>query len=220
MDEALIRSWNIHFHNMFRLYDERYVGFIDIETYPRVINENINFDNVHIISIAMLLPVNHVVNKGNVITDEYSLEPFTIYGGINDEQRILQHLGKILYGKLIGQIVGYGIMYLDIPLLIYKARKYNIKPVLRFFSIVSILDLVIPTAIYMYVKKGDFKLYSLKEIIYELKLDEKYEFSEELYNDINKLVEYNLRDVNNIRKLYDFLKKLYMNRNYVNFLKL
>ncbi|MGC9133543.1 MAG: hypothetical protein ACP5GJ_04045 [Nanopusillaceae archaeon] len=219
MDEALIRSWNIHFHNLFRLYDNRYVGFIDIETYPKF-DENLSFDNVHIISVAMLLPVNHVVNSGNIVTDEYELEPFTVYGGIDDEKRILEHLGKILYNKLIGQIVGYGIMYLDIPLLIYKARKYNIKPLTRFFSIVSILDLVVPTAIYMYAKKGDFKFYSLKDIVQELNLDEKYEFTEDLYSDINKLVEYNLRDVNNIRKLYDFLKKLYMNRNYVNFLKI
>jgi hypothetical protein len=72
----------------------------------------------------------------------------------------------------------------------------------------------------MYVKKGDFKFYSLKDVVQELNLDEKYEFTEDLYGDINKLVEYNLRDVNNIRKLYDFLKKLYMNRNYVNFLKI
>ena len=219
MDEALIRSWNIHYHNLFRLYDERYVGFMDIETYPKF-NENTSFDDVHIISVAMLLPVNQVINKGNIVTDEYTLEPFTVYGGINDEERILQHLGKILYNKLIGQMVGYGIMYLDVPLLIYKARKYNIKPLTRFFSIVSILDLVVPTAIYMYAKKGDFKFYSLKDIVYELNLDEKYEFTEELYSDINRLVEYNLRDVNNIRKLYDFLKKLYMNRNYVNFLKI
>ena len=201
MDIRILRAWNIHYYNLFNLYSDKYTMYIDLEA--RIDKENLC--NSEILSMAIYL------------YNEDRLTPITIYG---NEMSIMKKLNFILRNKIIGRIVGYGIMYFDIPLLIFKARKYDLKEVLHTFTIATPMDLVIPSALYMYAKTKRFRFYSLKEMVSMLGLDEKYEFTEDILNDTKKLIEYNLRDLNNVKKLYDFLADVYKNLRFVNELKI
>jgi len=204
VDFVTLRGWAVHYYNLFNLYSDKYTIYIDTEVYPINI-ENLNESKIR--SVAVYFYNN----------DDERLVEQVFYG---EELFILKHLERLFYNRIIGRIVGYGIQYLDIPLLIFKARKYDMKAMLKTLTIATPLDLVIPTAIYFYAKTHEFKLYSLKEAVAALGLDEKYEFSEDIFNDTEKLVQYNLRDLRNVKKLYDFLYNVYRNTRFVNYLEL
>jgi len=204
MDFTVLRGWAVHYYNLFNLYSDKYTVYIDTEVYPVNIE---NLGETKMRSVAVYF----YDNDGGRLVEQ------VFYG---DELSILKHLERLFYNRIIGRIVGYGIQYLDIPLLILKARKYEMKAILKTLTIATPLDLVIPTSLYFYAKTHEFKLYSLKEVVSMLGLDEKYEFSEDIFNDTEKLVQYNLRDLRNIKKLYDFLYNVYRNTRFVNYLEL
>jgi hypothetical protein len=168
--------------------------FLDLEVYPEITKGA--WTNEHKIIAAGVC---------NIET-----EPVVFVG---DELQVLRSLNTYFFRNKPLIIAGYGIGWLDIPLLVYKVRTYfsekvQFRTLLESIERAFILDLVHPTSEYMKLRTGQKKLWKLVDVAHELELP-KLEFSSDIYRDQEKLVEYLKRDILTLKALFKRLKDEY-----------
>ena len=168
-------------------------------------------DTILFFDIEVYPPVKTILSQEHKIIAIGVSYRDNVYVYIGDESSVLSWFNDFVSGRDILLTVGYGSIYLDIPLLLFKLRKYRTLFALRkMINKVPHLDMIYFTSVYLYSinKIPKLRLVSLKDALELLGIGTK-QFSEEIYSNKHKLRHYLENDIISIVKLFSVLRENY-----------